>query len=382
MGRLPKNKEIEENNEKSQETSKNLLNSLLQGYKDTHYNFVEGERYNIDSGSLLLNQFIKVRSGMILRIGGSGVELGKTSQSLLFASNYMKIVPRSKTIFIDSEGRVGEEIQKRSGLNFTIISDNWEYNTVFLLHTNVMETIYQMVNSLLRSMHEHNEYLCIIIDSIDLLTMNLNLTKEFGETTRIAGIPYLTKELFRRLALPINKYNSLFIVTSQYQSTIKLDPYSKEPPKLMEGGQNNALNHMSSYALYYRPRYQNDLILEKPDDKPDIIKNRILGVYATVEIKKSSSETTGSIIKIPIARHRIGNQIWIEKECVDCAISFEIIKRAGAWFQFSESIIKEIKESGLELKEKFQGINSVYEYFEQNKEICDWFYRKLKNIIS
>ena len=85
-------------------------------------------------------------------------------------------------------------------------------------------------------MYEQNEHLCIIIDSIDMLTLSTNIKeKQFGDPTKLAGVQFLTKELFRRIAHPVNRYNSLLLVTSQYSSSINADPHGpKEPPKLMQ----------------------------------------------------------------------------------------------------------------------------------------------------
>ena len=380
---MAKIKNIDEERDNKAEISKNLLGSLLNGYREDHYTFIQDQPYNISSGSLILDSFISVKTGSVLRIGGASAEVGKTSQCFLFADSFMKTVPKSKSIYVKTEARLSEEMKKRTGLNFVCTAENWSYSTVFVLDCNRLEVICQMIEPLLKSMYEQGEHLCIIIDSIDSLTLRASIAKEFGERTAIASIPFLTKELFRRLALPINKYNALLLFTSQYSSTIKLDPYSKEPPKLMEGSSANALNHQSEYALYYRHRYQSDYILENQDEKPDPVKNKIIGVYATVEIKKSASDVSGTILKIPIKRNRVGNAVWTQKEVGDMLLQWSLASKAGAgWISFAPEILKEAKEFGLEIKEKLQGLNNLYSYLDENKKICDWFYNKIKTVIS
>src|SRR5664280_1049889 len=86
----------------NEEVSKNLLGALLKGYKETHFNFDQEPQKIIPSGSLKLDMFVKVKSGTTIRIGGPQ-EVGKSSQSLLFAQNYMATFPKSKTIYINTE---------------------------------------------------------------------------------------------------------------------------------------------------------------------------------------------------------------------------------------------------------------------------------------
>ncbi len=384
-----KDKELD-NNVKPEEISKNLLNSLLGGYKDSHYNFIEtAPQTNISSGSLILDSYINVKSGSTIRIGGGQAESGKSSQCLLFAANYMKIMPKSKTFLVNSEARLSSELQKRSGLKFVTDSNEWDYGTVFVYHSNIMEASCRTIESLLKSMFEQGEHLCVIIDSIDMMTLKQNMEeKEFGEPTKIAGVQFLTKEIFRRIGHPINRYNALLLITSQYSSSISLDPYSKEPPKLMQGTSANALNHQSDYAIYYRPRYQGDFILEDPDEKPDRIKNKIVGVFATVEIKKSATDVTGTVLKIPIKRGKIGNQIWVSKEVGDMILGYGLAKKEKSTFVFSETVLSQVAEENLsrpkdqkmELKDRIVGLNNFYNYLEENEPICNWFYKKFTDI--
>jgi len=97
------------------------------------------------------------------------------------------------------------------------------------------EVVAEMIETLIKSMPEQEEHLCIIIDSLDGLILRSDLKKNiFGdgkESVKVAGVPLLTKLLFRRLALPLDAYNGFLIITSQYSAEIKLDPYSPHIPK-------------------------------------------------------------------------------------------------------------------------------------------------------
>lgn len=385
MGRPSKHREEfpdKEDVKIDENASKNVLGALMNGYSEDHYNEITTKEVDISSGSLLLDSYIKVKSGSVIRLVGLGAELGKTSQSFVFADNYMKTMPKSKTFLVKAESRLSEEMKTRSGLKFVYKAEDWSYGSVFVLECNVFQTVATIIEKTLKVMYEQGEHLCVIIDSLDGLILKDDL-KEKGieDGVKIAGVPLLTKLLFKRLGLPINKYNALLIITGQYSASISLDPYAKNVPRQVESSGGSAIAHQCDYVLSYCPRFSGDWIKEKEKEAPDPVKNKILGVWATIEIKKSATDVSGMRIKIPIKRGRVGSAIWTEKEVVDLILMWELAKSAGAWITFSDSIIEECKNSGIELQPKINGINQLYDYFENNKPAFeffrDWFKKKL-----
>ncbi len=152
---------------------------------------------------------------------------------------------------------------------------------------------------------------------------------------------------------------------------------------MMDGNNTHALNHQVSYAFYYRPRTRTNLILENPDDKkPDPIKNKILGITAVIDIKKSTTDETGITIEVPIQKGKTGNCVWTEKEIFDVCLMNGLVKQAGAWIEFSEVIKKMATENKIELKPKHQGIGQFSEYFSQNPEVTKWIVDKLYNTLA
>lgn len=380
-------KKEENNNGNQTDASKNLLNSLLNGYKEDIYNEIQEPPIRFTSGSLLLDSILHLNgspgltTGQVVRLGGL-YGAGKTSQALLLMANYMAAVPKSKCIFVKAEGRLSEDMQKRSGLKFTLSADDWDYGSVFILETNQFEVMADILEGMLKSMHKNGEKLCCVIDSLDGLILSSDLKeKKIGENTMVAGVPKLTKLFFRRLALPINKYNSFFCLSSQVSQEIKLNPYEKTAPRAMGGSGGSSAAHAADVMIEYQPRYNGDLILENPKEKPSL-ENKVLGHEVTLKIIKSTNETDSMTCKIPIRRGRVGNAVWVEKEVVDMCLSFQILKKKGAWFSFDTSLIQEAKEKGLELQEQFQGMESVYLYIEANKPIFEWLYGRFKKILT
>jgi RecA/RadA recombinase len=365
--------------EVSSDASKNMLTALLNGYKETHYNFNKIDPTIITSGSLILDSVVTVKTGTTLRMGGPA-EVGKTSQALLFAQNFMATMPKAKTIYVNAESKFPKELEGRTGMKFVFAGDQWEANTVFVLESNVFDTICDILANLLKVTKENGEHLCIIIDSVDMLTLVGNLEKKISDGKKPAGVNYLTKELFRRISPQIRAYNALLIMITQYAATFKLDQYEKDVPNLMDGNQTHALNHQASYALYYRPRYGGNYILENPKDKkPDPQTNKILGVYAKIDVRKSSSDNTGYMVEVPIVKGRVGNCVWTEKEVADMCVAYQLVS-GSQWLTFDGQIVKEAKDAGIEIKDKVNGINKLYEYLSEEKATCDWLKNKVYSI--
>lgn len=373
-----KNKE-----EEQQPSTNDLLETLMAEHKEDHFNDIEASHKFVTSGSITLDQYVKARSGGVIRLVAKTPESGKTSQCFVFADNFMKTMPKAKTLYVKAEGRLSPELQERTGLTFVTKPSEWVYNSVFVLSSNVFEPIADIILKLSKEMFDKGEHLCVIIDSLDgLILKNDKETKGISGDGKVAGVPKLTKLLFRHLALPITHYDMLLLITGQYSADISLDPYAPKQVRLGDASGGNSIPHQCDYILQYLPRYQGDYILENPNEKPDPVSNKILGVWATVEIKKSAADTSGVKVKIPIRKGRVGSAIWVEKEVVDMALAYDLIKRAGAWFSFDPELIKEAKEAGIEIKEKVQGLNGVYEYIETDKKLFEWLLAKFKKNLN
>lgn len=377
---MAKNKIKEEYVE--EDASKNVLNSLMQGYKDDHYNHINEPKEKISTGSIILDSVLGggVETGTSFRALGP-YSSGKTSQCMLLMYNYLQTIPNSKGLFFKAE-RLTSDLAKRSGLKFVNKADDWDIGTVMLIDTNVFEVVAGIMEGLLKSTYSCNQKLFILVDSLDNLILKNDLTsKDISGGTKVAGIPLMSKLLYRRVGILIEKYNAILAWTSQQSAYINLNPYDKnERPANASGGASIA--HMVSYAFEYTTRYNKDLILEKPDEKPDALKNKIIGVYCPIIIRKATNETENAVCRIPIRKGRSINSVWIEKEIVDYCLGWELIRKAGAWFSFDESLVKEAKDNGVELQEKIQGLDGVYSYFETNKNVFDWFYKKIKGVLS
>ncbi len=153
----------------------------------------------------------------------------------------------------------------------------------------------------------------------------------------------------------------------------------------MDGNKTHALNHQASYAFYYRQRHFGQYIREHDikEVKADPIKNPTLGVNAQIEIKKSSSDKTLTVVEVPIKFDGKDARIWSEKELFDALIlsKFDLAIREKAWITISDGLIEMAKKAGHELQKKHNGLPKFSEYFSQNPTICNWLIEQLRTVI-
>jgi len=362
---------------------KKFLNS-----KDTvHYNDIVPKEIPISTGSLILDSQLKVRSGQVIRLVGKGAELGKSSQALVFAQNYMETMTNARTLYVKAEGRLSKELQYRSGLTFVNTIDEWVTGSVFVLASNVADDIFDLIKDLLKKAYEAGEHICFIIDSVDGLILKDDYqTKGIGTGGMVAGVPKITKLFFRHCALPINHYDSLCLMTGQYAAQISIERGPSAPNQGSSSG-GSSQQHQADYVFDYQGIRQGDLILEDPNNKtPDPEKNKILGKVARITLRKSASDVTGNTFEIAIRKSsetiRGKKQIWVEKEIADIMVSFQMLTKGGSWLTFSPEILEEVKTAGLEIPEKVQGINNLYSLIEENEGVKDYFYNKIKKMID
>ncbi len=369
-------------------SSSDVLKSLMsQQEEGDNYNAIVPEGRIISTGSLLLDSQVKIRSGCVVRFSGVGAELGKTSETLVLMANYMATMPKAKGIFFKAEGRLSPEIRTRSEIRFVDKHEDWTFGTVFVYSGNRFEKVANMLEVLLKDMHQKGEHLCAAIDSLDGLILSNDAEKAVWtskDSPKVAGVPLLTKLLFRRVALPIVHYDALLIITSQYSAPINLDPYAPAGPRQISGGGGSAAMHQSDYVFEMGQRYNGDYILEDPDEKPDPVKNKIVGIWATYIIKKSGTDVSGVKIRVPIKKGRRGCAIWGEKEVVDTMLAFDMLRRDGPkspMYAFNAGLVEEAKAAGVALKDKIKGFNNLYTYVETDRAVFEWLYAKFRKLV-
>ena len=302
----------------SEPTSNNdKLGAFLKQRSDEHYNFGEEIYYRISTGSLLLD--IHTGGGLmpgLHRFVGMN-EGGKTSEAFEVMKNFLTTIPSAKAVYFQAEGRLTPEMKLRSGINFTSTPDEWEDGSCFVYESNIYESVFDLMKLLITDNEEDKRYL-FLIDSMDALILRDDFKKDLSEASKVSGGATLSSTFMKKVALAMTKFGHTAILISQVRENIVIDPYAKRPVKQTSASGGNALLHYANFILEFEARFQKDLILEKPAERPDIKKNKILGHYAKVSIKKSPNEKTNLTIQYPIKYGRTeGNSIWKEYEILD-----------------------------------------------------------------
>lgn len=376
--KLTKDEETEEVKDKSSDS----LASILKEHKSEHYNFQERVDWKISTGSLLLD--MAMGSGLspcLLRLCGNNNE-GKTPQTLEILRNFLNTVENSKAFWVIAEGRgLSEENKARCELKFVYTAEEWKVGTVFVLESNVFELFIKCVKDLVINNPEGIKY-AFVVDSIDGLQLRDDKAKDITENNRVAGTPMLSKKMMQSLSLGMFKYGHLMILISQVTSEIKLDPYAKTANRggTFSGG--NSLLHSADWILEYQSSFNGDYILNNPSGKLNDGKSKPIGKWCKVIIQKSAIEASRKqVIQYPIKFGKKPSGIWVEYELVDLLLSFDMIKKAGAWLTFADSLMVEAKEQNVELQKQHQGLDNLRSYLESNENIKDYIYKKMKSVL-
>jgi RecA/RadA recombinase len=366
-----------------QRKSEDILESYLKENKKDHYNFEETVDYKVTSGSLQFDAYLGGGfSPGLHRFTGIN-EGGKTSESLEVMKNFLTTIPNSRGIYIKAEGRLGPEMQERSGVTFAFDKDNWNDGTCFVYETNIYESAMGLVRTLITDNPDKKRY-CFIVDSMDGLIRRDDFSKGFEDATKVAGGAVVASDFCKKTSVALGKRGHMAIFISQVRADIKIDPYSKAPVRQTTATGGNALLHFANTIIEFDPRFKGDLILQNPSIKTmDAKKNPIIGHHAKVTIKKSPNEKTNSTISYPIRYGRKGgNSIWREKEIVGMLWGWDFLIKKGAWLYPTQEFLELLSENDLEFPEKIQGEPKLFSYIEGDKKLSNFLFDYFKEEVT
>lgn len=363
-------------------SSEDVAAQLLSGHKEDHLNFEEEIFYKVSSGSFLFDKFLGGGFGPGLhRFGGEAPETGKTSASLEALRNHLNSPDYDgRGVYFKAEGRLSPEMIKRSGVTFVWKADEWITGTCLVIETNIFEFVLNCTSTLIRNNPSKVRYF-FILDSMDTVGLRADIAKELEGDAKVAGVPKLFKQYCQKMANALAKLGHIFIITAQKSATISINPYGPSDKKLMEASGGNAISHQANLILEYQGRLKDDLILEHPEAKPDLFKNKIIGHRCRVKIRKSTNEKSGLTAYYYIRYGQEGGKsVWVEREMAEILIGSGLLNKGGAWFSFDEDFHKDITEKGMEVPVKLQGMDNVYALFENTPQLVEYVKDKFKNL--
>jgi RecA/RadA recombinase len=357
------------------------LQSFLENNQEDHYNFEETHDYKVSTGSLILDAKIGGGLGPGLHRFVGFTEGGKTSAALEVMRNFLNTVPNSKGFFVKAEGRLSEEMRKRSGVKFVFDAKSWETGTCFVFESNIYETVVESIKLLINDKQDSFKYM-FILDSVDGLVSKGDIGKAFGESHKVAGGAVIASVFMKTESIGLSKRGHMAIFISQVRSDIQLDPYSKAPVRQTSATGGNALLHFANFIFEFEPRFESDVILKEQDKKYDSEKNPILGHHCKIYIKKSPNESSKNRVKYPIKYGRTnGRSVWVEREIVDILIIWELIKKSGSWFNISDELKKIYSDEGITIPDKFQGQDAVFNFIESHEKVVKVLHKHCLEII-
>jgi RecA/RadA recombinase len=359
-----------------------LIKSFLKSTEKDHYNYEESYDYQVSSGSLKLDFALGGGLGPGLHRFTGVNEGGKTSEALEVMKNFLQTVPNSRGFYIKAEGRLTKQMRDRSGVKFVFDEDKWEAGNCFVFECNIYETVVEALRLLVGKNSDDTRY-CFILDSVDGLISKGDTLKTFEESRKVAGGAVIAADFMKRVSIGLTKRGHMALFISQVRADIQLDPYSKAPIRQTTATGGNALLHFANFILEFEPRFKKDWILEKPSEKHDPDKNKIIGHFAKITVKKSPNEKTNAVIKYPVIYGRKGGKsIWIEKEILDMLFLWDFAHRKGAgWIEFDPELLNIMSEAKIDFPEKIQGEHQFDKFLEESPEAKDHLMNYFKKMV-
>lgn len=349
--------------------------AYLKENKNDHYNFEEDNYYKVPNSSLNLN--LEIGGG--LPVGAHravGINSGgKTSCTLDFMLNFLRMDKKNKGIYFKCEGRLSPEIQERSGIQFTSDPEKWD-NNCLVFESNVYEAVFGFIRELIVNNPTKNKYF-FIIDSMDNLVKRDDLAKPLEEAGQVAGGALLTSVFLKKTALALSKRGHILFFISQLRDEIKINAYQKTNPRQGGASGGHAVEHGASLVFEFLPRWQDDYIREGPEKT-----SKIIGHKCKIRLVKTDNEKYQVDVSYPIKYGRTGGtSVWQEREVYDQLLSWNLLKKGGAWFNFSQEILNELREIDKDVPEKIQGEQNVCNFLESNPKITSYLYDKFRNTL-
>ena len=378
MGRKPKNAAT-----KASVSPEDILVSYLKEKEQEHYNFEPEINYKVSTGSLLLD--IETGGGLgpgLHRFCGIN-EGGKTSQSLEIMRNFLTSVENSRAVLFKAEGRLSPEMKNRTGINFCTDASEWQDWTCFVFESNIYETVFDLMKKLIQNSKGTNTKYLFVLDSVDGLQTKVDSEKALEDANKVASGATISSVFMKKVATALNKRGHMAIFISQVRADIQLDPYSKAPMRTTSATGGNALLHFANWILEFQRPLKRDLILEDDKMPPDTKKNKILGHWARVQVKKSPNEKTNYTLTYPVKYGRISkSSIWSEKEIVEQLIAWEFVSKSGAWFTISTALIDELKMQEIEIPEKIHGESKLFDLLETDTKLTEFLISKFRDLLA
>lgn len=285
----------------------------------------------LSTGSLLIDQALGGGIGLNRITEIYGVESsGKSTLALHLAAECQKT--GGKVAYVDVENALDIMYAKKLGVNV---------DELLFTQPSSAEEALDIVNILA----DTGDVRLIVVDSVAALVPQAELDGEMGDVT-IGLQARLMSKAMRKITGTLNEKNCAVIFINQIRDKVSTG-WSSGPSETTTGGR--ALKFFASQRIELR--------------KSSAIKegDKVIGNYVKVKIVKNKIAPPMRVVEIPLI---FGKGFSGGDEVIDLAIDYNLIKKAGAWFDTHTG-------------ERIQGKAKVKEYYESHKEE----YEDLRNIV-
>lgn len=285
----------------------------------------------VSTGSLQLNQAMGVNGtavGKIIEIFGPESS-GKSTIVLHQIAEYQKAFPERRAALFDYEHSFDKKYAKSLGV---------DVDNLLIYQPETQEEGYDMILALV----ENKIVSCVVIDSQSAATPKAVLQGEMGDST-IGLQARINSKFCMKVKGLLDVHNCTLFIISQLRDAIG----SMGESTTTTGGK--AIKYYAD--VRWKVWKMNDKINELNKTTIDVIKNKLAAPFGQAKI----------------------NILWgygFDKlgEIIDYAVEFDFIKKGGAWFTFGEN--------------KFQGVEKLKDFLEENYEILLELEQKVLNKLS
>jgi len=310
-----------------------------------------------------------IREGTCVAMTGDP-KSGKTTTSLHFAAKCQK--RNKKVIYMNTEGRL-------SAQNFEGIKDLDIAKLLIIESTEDKMLCAEDFLNIIEYYVNNDPSCVIIIDSVSNMVPKQELDGEIRTGVRNA-LPRLLSMFFKRIGGSITKNKTIVVCITHNIANSGGSPYA--PAKMADCGNMLQYQAGTNMIITHRGKWQ------VPKDTGTHV-----GQIVNWNIKTSNAGGKPNSTAEGWIRYGIG--VDEVQEIIHIACEFRLIKTAGAWYTLScvieepdhDIVSKYITDNNigrtpeeLEKAFKFQGINAVADFLNNNSSMADFIYLKIKEL--
>lgn len=310
-----------------------------------------------------------LREGSVVVMTGDP-KSGKTTTALHFAAKCQQ--KGKKVVYVNTEGRMYKQ-------NFTGIKGLNADNVLVVESTDERVLTAEDFLNIIENYINNDHGCLIIVDSLSNMVPAQELEGEVRTGVRNA-LPRLLSMFFKRISGTLMKNKTILVCITHNIANTGGSPYA--PQKMADCGNMLQYQAGTNMVITHRGKWQ------VPKDTGEHV-----GQIANWSIKTSCAGGRPNSTAESWIRYGIG--IDEVQEIIHIACEFRLIKAAGAWYTIQcavdepdNTVVSKILEDNkinktpddIERFFKFQGVNAVADFLNNNPSIASFVYNKIKEL--